>query len=239
MGTGTVETGTNRTDVTVAIGKGLLGAIPIVGPLAAEVVGTLIPNQRIDRIERFLLALEQKILGLDQEQVKARFTAPGFVDLFEDGMYQAARALSPERLVYIASLIKNGLSTDDAKVLGYKHLLSLLGQLNDAEVVMLASHAARYQHDDEYWARHAHVLEPARAFKGAPQDQLDEASLKESYRNHLARLGLLENQYRSPPQGESPEFDDRTGMMKASGRRLTSLGGLLLRTIDVLGSDEF
>ena len=232
-------TGLNRTDVGVAIGKGVLGVLPIVGPLAAEVVGTLIPNQRLDRLERFLQALAQKVAGLDKEHVRTRFTEAGFVDLFEDGMYQAARALSAERLDYIASLIKNGLSADEAKALGYKHLLSLLGQLNDAEVILLGSRAVRYQHDEEYWSRHAHVLEPARAFQGAPQDQLDEASVQESYGNHLARLGLLENTYRRPQRGELPEFDDRTGMMKASGRRLTSLGGLLLRTIDMLASDEF
>jgi len=234
-----VEIGTNRTDITVAIAKGVLGAIPMVGPLAAEVVGTLIPNQRLDRIERFLQLLEQKVAGLDNEQVKARFIEPGFVDLFEDGMYQAARALNTERLDYIASLIKNGLSADDTKALHYKFLLSLLGQLNDAEVVLLGSRAIRYQHDEEYWARHAQVLEPVVAFAGAPRDQHDEASVKEGYRNHLARLGLLENTYRSVTRGELPELDDRTGMMKASGRRLAPLGCLLLRTIDVLEPDEF
>jgi hypothetical protein len=59
-----------------------------------------------------------------------------------------------------------------------------------------------------------------------------------SYQNHLLQLGLLTNTYRKPKSGELPEFDDRTGTLKGSGRSLTPLGRLLLRTIDVLAEGE-
>ena len=55
----------NVKDLATIFGKGLVGAIPFVGPLAAEIVGSIIPNQRIDRIETFLKMLESKIHGLD------------------------------------------------------------------------------------------------------------------------------------------------------------------------------
>ena len=54
-----MNTENTKKDYAVSIGKGILGAIPIVGPLMAETVGSIIPNQRIDRINDFLLKLEE------------------------------------------------------------------------------------------------------------------------------------------------------------------------------------
>jgi hypothetical protein len=47
----------SKYDVASIILKGTLGAVPFVGPLAAEIIGTLIPNQRLSRIESFLKIL--------------------------------------------------------------------------------------------------------------------------------------------------------------------------------------
>jgi hypothetical protein len=74
---------------------------------------------------------------------------------------------------------------------------------------------------------------------GASQEQLDEASIYESYTHHLVRLGLLQSTYRMPKKGELPTFDDRTGTIKDSGKQITSLGRLLLRSIDLLQEDEY
>jgi len=35
-----------KTDIATILSKGLVGAIPFIGPLAAEIVGAIIPNQR-------------------------------------------------------------------------------------------------------------------------------------------------------------------------------------------------
>jgi hypothetical protein len=68
---------------------------------------------------------------------------------------------------------------------------------------------------------------------------LDEAALHEDARSHLGRLGLLALKFRRPHGKELPEFDDKTGMMKATSVDLTQLGRLLLRQIGLAGPDEF
>ena len=103
---------TKGTDIATIIGKGLLGAIPFVGPLAAEIVGAVIPNQRIDRIESLLKLLESKIPEADRTKVEQNIYFPESIDLIEDGFIQASRALSEERKEYIASLLKNSLTED-------------------------------------------------------------------------------------------------------------------------------
>lgn len=234
-----MESRTNRRDLAVAIGKGALGAIPIVGPLAAEVVGTLIPNQRVERIEKLLTVLESKISDLDAAKLKSRFSEPEFVDLFEDGMYQSARAMSQNRLEHIAALMKNGLEAENEKALQYKMLLAHLGELNDVEVILLRSYAKHPARDQEFRERHEQIFEPRRAHQGSSQEELDEAIVYEGYRNHLVRLGFLRNRYKKPKRGELPEMDEKTGMIKASGREITPFGRLLLRSIDLIADDEF
>ena len=102
-----------KTDLAVSLGKGILGAIPIVGPLMAEIVGHVIPNQRLDRLERFLRILEMKVGDVEQGKLKERFAKEEFVDLLEDGMLHASRALSDERKSYIASIIEAGIKEDE------------------------------------------------------------------------------------------------------------------------------
>ncbi|MCT4365278.1 MAG: hypothetical protein N3Z29_10265 [Synechococcaceae cyanobacterium MAG-AL1] len=232
-------TTSNKTDLAVALTKGVLAAIPFVGGLAAEVVSTLIPNQRVDRISALLTSLASKVSAMEQERVKARFHEPGFVDLLEDGMYQASRALSEERMENISSLLKNGLSDDDVESIRYKTLMSLLGELNDAEVIILRGHAKLFARDEEFHEQHKDVLHPESAHLGSDQQQLDRNALDQEYRNHLVRLGLLKNRFARPRRGELPEFDEKTGLMKASGREITTLGRLLLRRLDLLEDDEY
>ena len=225
---------TKRTDIAAIIGKGLLGAIPFVGPLAAEIVGAVIPNQRIDRIESLLKLLESKIPEADRVKVEQNIYSPESIDLIEDGFIQASRALSEERKEYIASLLKNSLTEDEVKHIEYKRLLSILGELNDLEVLILKSQTM-YRSQPEYqefWKKHESALTPPIAHMGSSQEEIDKHTIYQTHKLHLANLGLLKPRFKKPKRGELPEFDDKTGMIKAQGYDITGLGRLLLRSID-------
>lgn len=225
---------TKGTDIATIIGKGFLGAIPFVGPLAAEIVGAIIPNQRIDRIESLLKLLESKIPEEDRQKVEQRIISQESVDLIEDGFVQASRALSEERKEYIASLLKNSLTDDDLKHIEYKRLLSILGELNDLEILILKSqiiYRGQPEHD-EFWEAHESALIPPLAHLGSTQEEIDKHTIYQTHKLHLANLGLLKARFKKPKRGELPEFDEKTGMIKAQGYDITSLGRLLLRSID-------
>jgi hypothetical protein len=233
-------TGTNKTDTAVAIGKGVVGIVPLVGPLIAEVVSVLIPNQRIDRIARLIEKLEKKVAGLEQQRVQEEFSRPEFIDLLEDGFVHASRALSDERLEYLTSLLKNSLSEEQLSYIESKRLLALLSELNDMEVIILASCHWDNTHNANppFWERHKQVLRPRAADLGSSAREIDEAAVYSSYRQHIVSLGLLEPRFRTPRRGELPEFDGQTGLMKATGYEITRLGELLLRQIDLVHTEE-
>ncbi len=65
----------NRTDWLVTIAKGIAGSIPVVGPLSAELLGSFIPDQRMDRLERVLVVLEQKFSAFDAEFLQEKLAA--------------------------------------------------------------------------------------------------------------------------------------------------------------------
>lgn len=228
---------TNKSDLAAVIGKGVVGAIPFVGPLAAEVVGSIIPNQRIDRIEKLLVELETKISVKEQVKVKDKLNSEESIDILEDGFIFASRALSQERLDYIASLLKNSLTEPEVKHIEYKRLLGILGQLNDIEILTLKSYVLHQTpgEEQEFWKKHGDIIRVPPAVMGSTQDEIDKYVIHQTHKNNLVALNLLKPRFKKPKKGEFPEFDDKTGMIKASSHEVTSLGRLFLRAIDQLG----
>lgn len=229
----------NDVDKGVLLLKGITGAIPFIGPMIAEIVGEIIPAQRIDRMGELLHILNDKLsrLEISQEELSQKMKEEPYVNLLEEGMWQAARSSSRERKEYIASLLANGISSENLHELEENILLSILSQLNDNEVIILYSYTMTVRRDPEFQQKHENILMKPLAHMGSDQDELDKATIYDTYREKLVRLNLLHKKFKKPKKGEFPEFDEKTGMMKASGYSLTPLGMLFLKYIDM--PDEF
>jgi hypothetical protein len=226
---------TKGSDLAAIFGKGILGAIPIVGPLAAEIVGTVIPNQRIDRLEAFLCKLEEKVEAVDQNVVAENFSRPEQVDLLEDAFLQASRAMSESRKEYLASLIQNSLQEKELRHLEYKRLLAILGQLNDAQIIQLKYYSlARVRGEGfaDFQEKHSDLIRTPQVHLRSDPDSFDRKAMFDAYRAQLVELGLLKPRFKKPKRGEFPEFDENSGMVKSQGFCITHLGRMLLRFID-------
>ena len=225
-------------DYATSILKSIFGAIPYAGPVLGEIVEVLIPNQRIDRIVKFAEVLEKKILRLEQDFITAQLKDENFVDLIEEGLFQASRSLSDERREYIASIVANSLTFDDIEYQESKHLLRILGEINDVEIILLRFYfLIRYnKRTEEFKRKHAEVLKCRYAPMGAPQDIIDKATLQRSYEQHLARLDLLAPQYKIDKSTKQPKYNQFTGAQKFKEYQVTPFGKLLLKQIG-LGDD--
>jgi hypothetical protein len=227
---------TSRVDQVVSLAKGIVGAVPYIGPIVAEVIGAIIPNQRADRITRFLEILDERVAEIEQGHLAAKMRDEQFVDLFEDSLHQASRAISDERKQYIATLLKNSITNEELSHAEEKTLLNLLGQLSDPEIIILQWYGMQpTRGDNEFFERHRSILQGSQAYIGAPQPDLDRAAVHEAFRQNLASLGLIRTRFSKPPGNQLPEFDPDTGMMKASGYGVTALGRLLLRYLELPG----
>ena len=233
-----IELRSNINDYITSAVKGMVGMVPFAGSLLAEIAGTIIPNQRLDRITQFAVLLDERIsqLELEHDYIRSQLSNEHFTDLMEEGMRQAARAISKERKEYIANIIANSLNSEDISFEESKHLLRILGELSDIEIIWLRFYAYPFMGgDEEFRSKHENILSPVVATLGSSQSVLDGETLQKSHKEHLSRLGLLQARY---------DFDKKTGQLKVDGfgnyaslkvrsYEITQLGKLLLREIGI------
>jgi hypothetical protein len=217
-------------DYVASAAKSALGIVPFAGNLLAEIAGNVIPNQRIDRIVKFAEALQERLSALEESVVKANLSNENFTDLVEESLRQASRSLSDERRSYISSMVVNSISSEDIEYFESKHLLRILGELNDIEVIWLRFYLNPVMSGDkEFREKHNHILNPIGARFGSAQPEIDKSTLQNSYKEHLASIGLLEKEI-------DMDTSSRGVKLKTKGYKITSLGRLLLRELGF--SDE-
>ena len=229
----------NWVDLTAAAGRGAAGLVPLIGPFFAEVIGVTIPKQRLDRVVQFVTELDRRLESAERKVLEQQLSSNEFSDLLEEGFRQATHSLSDERRSYIASLIINGMNSEQIDIAESKHMLRILGEINDIEVVWLRAHTVwlrAHTVATTFREKHKEILSVFAHF-GSTQREIDKVALQKSYKEHLAQLGLLTPRYRTNMQTQTPEFDSFTGAMEVQGYYLSSLGTMLLREIG-LGEDE-
>ncbi|MBO6561150.1 MAG: hypothetical protein JJ959_11460 [Nisaea sp.] len=126
--------GESKGNQAARIGASALGAIPVLGPIIQATVTETIPNVRLERIEAYLQHLERR---LDEATLGEQLKDERQLDLFEEGMWQSARAVSDERKERVANLVVNGLSAPELDAARSRHWLRVLNQLGDEEIAIL------------------------------------------------------------------------------------------------------
>jgi len=89
--------------------KAALGAVPFAGSLLSEIAGSIIPNQRIDRIVAFAKELESQLSEVDRRLMRAALANENFTDLMEEALRQVARSVSspPQRRRLMAAKVQS------------------------------------------------------------------------------------------------------------------------------------
>lgn len=185
-----------KLDYVASAAKAALSAVPFAGSLLAELAGTVIPNQRINRIIKFATTLEKRLLNLEKDFVQSQLENENFSDLLEEALRQASHSLSEERREYISSLIANSLSSKDIEYIESKHLLKVLDELNDIEIIWLQYFQKRRTQKEasDFREKYPEILKPIQVMQATPQSFRDKATLQDSYKEHLVQLNLLEKE---------------------------------------------
>jgi len=221
----------NRSDYVAMAAKAALGSLPFVGSLFVEIAGTVIPNQRIDRIARFAAELERRLANLERDHVRVYLTDENFTDLVEEGLRQAARSTTDERREQISAIIASSLTSADISFIESKHLLRILGEINDIEVILLRFYLyPTLDGDEDFRTTHKNVIRPRVATIGATPGEVDQAIMQDSYKAHLERLGLLRARHKVDSRTKLPEYESG-GQPRIQGYEATPFGRLLMRQI--------
>jgi hypothetical protein len=220
-----------RTDIGALVARitarlALLGMGPV-GAVLTAVLTEVMPTLRAERLAVFGQELENRLTDVPGDVLNLRVGDPERFDLLEDGMWQAARASSRTRTAYLANVVANGLKAESAHELDRRHILRLLAEVNDIEMLILSlfgfgSNASR----DSFFEKHRSTLGHKPAAMGDPRDVLDRDAVRTDYEEHLLRLGLLGRQY-GPKEIEEAAYDS-AGRLKSHWTHVTYLGILLL-----------
>jgi len=221
-------------EIVGGVFKGLVSQIPIAGPILAEILGIVIPNRRMERILTTLTLFGQKLEEMDSTVRDTQMQTETFTDLLEEGMWQAARAITDERKEAIAALLANSLKDNELSDLQKKRLLLLLSEVNDAEIVILKYYSLSNSPTEQrkFFEFHHDLLTMPVVTADSDIETIDQSTMLRNYRNNLLRLNLISLKFKKPKKGELPKFDLSTGMIETSGVSITALGKLLLRYID-------
>ncbi|MGH9195136.1 MAG: hypothetical protein ACRD1T_05295 [Acidimicrobiia bacterium] len=178
--------------------------------------------------------MESRLSEVDRRLMRAALANENFTDLMEEALRQVARSVSHERRAHIAALLVNGLKPDEMSYVESKHLLRILGEVNDIEIIRLGSHLYEtFGSGKDYWAKHSEILEPVAPTMGSSERELEKATLQDSYDEHLAQLGLLQARHNVDSRTNQLVVDRFTGALEVRGYGITSLGRLLLRQVGV------
>lgn len=220
--------GTTSADIAAVLAKGALGAIPFAGGLLAEVAGSLIPGQKMDRLIKFAESLERRLSEAERELFATRAKTPEGTDLVEDALHQASRAISADRTSRIVELLTNGLTEEQFDHDGSKKLLWLLGELADPELVWLVYIGRNY--DESMLELHSQVLSHRTAHLGSGEAEHDSAAVQSSWRRRLLDLGLVKAAgYNSG--GVDLAFSGLETAAEEGSLELTQLGRMLIRSL--------
>ena len=192
--------GGNSVDKVVALIRAGASIVPA-GGFFTELVTSIIPNQRIERIETFIKRLDDRVELLEGRETK-RFEEnkidPEYIALFEDGALYAVRSTSEERIEYISSAVVNGMTSENLAAIEARHILGLLNEINDIELIWLCSYAKiRNLRHDPFNQKYYDVLRSISKSLNQTEDVVEKAALQQSYKDHLLRLQLIKQSGKS------------------------------------------
>ena len=223
----------NNVDTLASIIRATTGLVPLVGPIMGELLEHSIPNQRIDRITKFVKLLEFKLKNISSEIIEEIKTNEDFIDIVTDAFQQSVKARSDERREYLSSLVCKGLENKEIIYDETKTVLTIIDQLSDTEIIWLRSYMSRGGFDsysDPFYIKHEHILAPVPISFGSDESDRMKDALQKACQNHLQNLSLIEYRIRVDRNTNAPIYDS-SGNPEYSGVTITHLGKMVLSYI--------
>lgn len=160
-------------DVGIAIAKVGIAATAFVatGPvatvgaaLAYELSGVLLDSQR-KRLADFAIRFSKRTAELPtdvQNRIREQLGTDAGTRIFETAWNQAAQEVDPEKLDFIAALLKNSLSSEVLRENQTRWLLKLLDALDTVQIIVLQSYAKQNKTDSAFRNKHSVIFENER-----------------------------------------------------------------------------
>ena len=218
----------NKTDNIASILSASLGAVPVAGSFLSELVTQVIPEQRMDRVVKFIMMIAEE---LDKQKIDIELLRNRCSDQYKYGAYVSkcfryvSSEIYEEKIEYYKNLCITGIIGDEVNLIHNERILQILGNLDFYEIQYLRYYyfptmAKTEMMKDAISKIGFDILFPLYTM-GMNEEKIIEETYKQITLNNLVKAGLLR-------------------VIKDGGRNhksyeITTLGRVLLKKI---GYDE-
>jgi len=221
-------------DTFVGFTKAGLSLIPIAGPFISEIIGNIIPNQRFERVAKYLETLKSKLDSVEDQNIILQLTTDrNMLLLFENTIKHSSETNSEEKYDYYSEFIINALQDKTTEQIQRERILKIISELNEIEIVLLIYFSLRptIGMNNSFIESKKDLLFPHQRTMNEPVENGYSHDFKQQYIENLERHKLLRSKVEIDRNTKMPLVDVFSGQLKRSSSDITILGDLVVRFI--------
>ena len=129
----------NMTDIITTGVASAIGCIPVCGSGIAELIHLVIPNQRQDRIVKYIEDLNERLkkLNCTVESLKNKFTNYKYGVFTYDCIRSVVNEAYDEKIEYYKNICAKGIMGEEKEVEEARKILKILEQIDYSEILFL------------------------------------------------------------------------------------------------------
>lgn len=201
--------------------------------ILSEIVNSIIPNQRLDRMAEFISELDIRLTELckkfPDEFVDSLLKNEQFHNLIIEGGNQAIRAVNRDRIKYLVSIIEYGISDETVDYEMSMYLMRILGDLSDPEIIFLKYYyLTRFNpvNREQYAEKHQNIIYPKLPFS----DNINEYVMQKLYTVNLEKYGLVSTE-KIYDKNNRIKIDGNSLLPEIRTVQITPLGVMIINRI--------
>lgn len=224
------ELNPNAVDVITTGVSAAVGMIPVVGGVLSPLVQMVIPNQRQDRIVKFITEISEKLEEMEYsiEQIEKKFTNYKYGAFTYKCINSVVNDMYDEKIQYYKNLCLNGLTSEEIELNQIERILQIFSEMDYFEILYLKIYYYTKYYNIEQIKKiqnelGTRILKPNYTMN-MPKEEFDKETLKQITLNNLSKNGLLDEQIKNTGN------HGRTSVEY----KISNLGELILKKIDII-----
>jgi len=233
-----MDLGVKKVDYLVSTLKAATGVIPCVGSILSEIIGITIPNQRIDRVEKYLKILSDK-LEKNSFDFKAKIKEnKNLLLLFEESIIYSAQTTSEKKYEWYSEFIISSIKENGVENIQQQRMLKILSELNENEVIILIFYSLNptIGMKNKFIEEHSDIIIRGSNEMGLPAMKYVDNEFHDLYKKNLEQYGLIKRRPEVHRELNTIIIDKASGEIKQSIPQITMLGKLV---VNFIGADNY
>ncbi len=230
-------------DTFLGFAKAGINLIPLAGTFIAETVSNIIPNQRLDRVCKYLEIISKKISELSESEKVFRqlMDDKNILFLFEKSIKYSSETINENKYDYYAEFIISSVNDKTTEQMQKERMLDILSELNEIEIILLIYYSLSMmtlaeKEKNEFIQKNKAILFPRPQTMTEPVEKGYAYKFQQQYIENLEKFHLISRELEVDNRSQIPKIDPFSRRFETSSPRITTIGDLL---INFIGGEKY